>query len=319
MPSSAELKEMLRKALPDLDLIIAWGKGRDALHASPLFIRKEEDLEDLVLGPSCVHNLARYLPDLKGKKVGIVVKGCDSRTVIELLQEDLISREDLTIFGFHCDGVVSTAKLQHLLEGAQVDKIEMDSTTVHATCGDKVHDFPREQVAADKCLTCAYPDALISDEFAGSKAAAEGTDPEARCKTLEELEDMSLEERFQFWEKEMSRCLRCYACRNSCPLCVCRDHCAADSREPHWISQDDSPREKLMFQIMHVFHTAGRCTECGECERACPVGIPLLSLRQKMNREVKRIFDYEAGTDIEATPPLLCFKKEEENIKERSW
>jgi L-lactate utilization protein LutB len=117
----------------------------------------------------------------------------------------------------------------------------------------------------------------------------------------------------------MDRCIRCYACRNACPMCVCRDHCIADTRDPHWLSQETDVQQKWMFQLIHAMHLAGRCTECGECERACPMNIPILSLRQKLNREIKELFDYEAGVDPEGVPPLLTFKVEEANINERGW
>ena len=74
-----------------------------------------------------------------------------------------------------------------------------------------------------------------------------------------------------------------------------------------------------MFQLVHVSHLAGRCTECGECERACPVDIPLMLLRRWMNKQVKDVFEHQAGTVLDQTPPLLTFKVEEERINERGW
>ena len=298
---------------------MAWGHGRDALYA-PLFVREETDLEELAWGPLSVHNLATYLPGLKGKKIGIVVKGCDSRSVVELLQENLINREDITIFGLHCSGVVDLSKIERLLGGYnRLESLDIKNKDVHIKADGTQYVFQTETVLADKCASCAYPDAVLSDHFIGQAGDPPIIERNGQKDTLQVLENMGFDERFQFWQEQMQRCIRCYACRSVCPLCVCRDHCAAQSRDPHWISQDDTPREKLMFQVMHAMHTAGRCTECGECERACPVDIPILVLKQKLNREIKRIFDYQAGLDPEATPPLFSFKEEEQNIKERSW
>lgn len=74
-----------------------------------------------------------------------------------------------------------------------------------------------------------------------------------------------------------------------------------------------------MFQLIHTMHLAGRCTECGECQRACPVNIPILALRRKMNRVIRELFDYQAGLDLQAVPPLFTFQVEEANIEERKW
>lgn len=314
-----ELKESIRKALPELDMVIGWSRGFDPLHATPHFIRREEDLDKLTVGPLSVHNLATYLPGLRGKKIGIVVKGCDSRSVIELLQENLIDREDITIFGYPCQGVVDQAEISKALNRpARIDFCEIKDTKLIIGAGGREQSVELSEVLADKCRSCAYPNALISDHFAGEpaqKREARNGDQDA----LAAFEELPLAERFDFWQKEMDRCIRCYACRNACPMCVCRDHCLAESRDPHWLSQEDTVREKWLFQLIHAYHLAGRCTECGECQRACPMDIPLLLLKKKMNKEIKDIFQYEAGVDPEATPPLLSFKAEEENIKEREW
>jgi len=314
-----ELKDSIRKALPELDVVIGWCGSFDPLHATPHFIRREEDIEKLEIGPLSVHNLATYLPGLRGKKVGIVVKGCDSRSVIELLQEKLIARDDITIFGFPCTGVVDQAKIKKALGYVgNVESCDMSDKSVVIVAAGKAHSLELSDVLADKCHSCRYPDAIISDIFVGDKSG-EAVPAPADYEALATFENLSLPDRFGFWLKELDRCIRCYACRSACPLCVCRDHCAAESREPHWLSQENNVRDKLMFQVIHAYHLAGRCTECGECQRACPVDIPVLMLKQKMNKEIRDIFKYEAGVDPEETPPLLSFKMEEENITEKDW
>ena len=106
------LKEKIREALPGLECVIGWQQGFDSLHATPLFLRTPGDVDKLVWNPLCVHNLSTYLPSFRGKKVGIVLKGCDSRGVIELLQEKLVERENLVLFGIPCSGVADLIKLR---------------------------------------------------------------------------------------------------------------------------------------------------------------------------------------------------------------
>ena len=106
-----ELKAAIKAKLPELDCVIGWQQGYDAVHTVPLFMRTPEDVDKLVWGPFNVNNPATYLPSFKGKKVGIVVKGCDSRSVVELLQENLINRDDVTIFAMPCEGTLDMARV----------------------------------------------------------------------------------------------------------------------------------------------------------------------------------------------------------------
>lgn len=314
-----QLKEKILAELPSLDVVIGWEQGYDALHATPLFIRKPEDVARLMIGPLCANNLATFLPRMKEKKVGVVVKGCDSRAVIELLQEKLIDKENLIVFGLTCDGVVSLSKIQKRIGNiGRVRSAQMDGDAFVVRTGETEHRLPLSEIRINKCENCRFPNALIFDHFIGSP---EDRDDAVRPihQSIDEFDSLSLEERFAFWKKEMSRCIRCYACRNACPMCVCRDHCIATTREPHWLSQENTTSENWMFQMIHVMHLTGRCVICGECERACPMNIPLMLLRRKMNKEVRNVFNYDAGLDPHGTPPLLTFKIEEDNIPEREW
>lgn len=317
MPNLDELKIKIKEKLPDLDMVIGWEQGIDPLRTTPLFMRTEEDVDKMMWGPLCVHNLTTYLPGLKGKKVGVVVKGCDSRSVIELLQEKLINRDDVVVFAMPCAGVVSNKKIQRAVGTLDyVEAVEFNDDSLRLTVEGQAHKLWLKDIGADKCGRCQHHNALVSDVFVGDPILEEAED---NYPDVAEFEALPREERMAFWLKEMDRCVRCYACRNACPLCVCRDHCVAQSRDPHWMTQEDTVQNKWFFQMIHTMHLAGRCTECGECERACPVGIPLLLLKRKMNKEINELFDYKAGTRIEATPPLQAFKVEEDNINERGW
>ena len=317
------LRACIREELAGgLEMVIGWKQGYDALHNTPLFMHSPQDVEKLVWGPLNTHNPATYLPALRGKKVGVVVKGCDSRSVVELLQEKLIDRENIVVFGMPCSGVADLSKVGRALasEGASMGRVESVETVgdgINVIVDGKVLRLAMEDVAADKCLHCKFPGGVIADHFIGAKAPLAAS-ANGRYPDLAALDAMSLSERMAFWRFHMERCIRCHACRNACPMCVCRDHCIAHSRDPYWISQEDSVSEKLMFQIVHALHLSGRCTECGECQRACPMDIPVAALKRQMNRVIWELFEYQAGTDPDAVPPLLAFEMEEKNIHEGS-
>jgi formate dehydrogenase (coenzyme F420) beta subunit len=318
-----ELKASIKKALPGLTCVIGWQQGFDALHNTPLFMRSEADVDKLTWGALNVHNPAVYLPAFRGQKIGVVVKGCDSRSVVELIQEKLQNRDDVVIFGLPCTGVVDLSKVKAKLAAAgtaagAVTAVDTAGATVTVTAGGTTVAMPLAEVRADKCARCQYPNAVLADVYEGDPIAPTPPSPTADA-DLDGLNALTVPERMAFWRYHMDRCIRCYACRNACPLCVCRDHCVAQSREPHWLTQEDTATEKFFFQVVHAMHLAGRCTECGECQRACPMDIPVLALKKHLNRTIHDLFDYQAGVDPQAIPPLLQFKPEEDNIKERGW
>lgn len=316
MSQLTALKDAAAQALPDLDLILGWRQGPGPLRTSPFLIREAKDLDRLVFGPACVNNLASQLANHRGKKVGIAVKGCDSRSVLQLVQEGLVSRESLVIFGLPCTGVVDFAKLAKVCDLDAADSLEVAGGEVRLAVGGKTVTLPRAEALADKCLVCRFPNPVDCDHLIGEPVEIA---PQASLPSQEAFAALSLDERFQFWLGQMERCLRCYACRNSCPMCFCKDVCLADSRDPRWQSQETSVREKLMFQLVHAMHLAGRCTECGECERACPVNIPLMTMKRELAGIMRDLFSYDAGVDPKAKPPLLTFKVVEETIKETEW
>lgn len=314
-----KLKEAIKTKLPELECVIGWEAGYDSAHATPIFMKTPEDVDKLVWGPLNAMNTATYLPLFKGKKVGVVVKGCDSRSIVELLQEKLIDRDDVTIFSIPCEGTLDMGRVNaELGRYTRVDDVSFDEAAVHITVDGKKHSFKVADYAQSKCYSCVTPGAVLADVRFGipdKVNAGNPTPPE-----LAMLDAMSLSERLGFWKSQMDRCIRCYACRNACPMCVCRDFCISESRAPHWMSQEAKPKDKLFFQTIHALHLAGRCTGCGECQRACPVGIPILALRQQIARSVRELFDnYQSGMNPELVPPLLTYSNEEMHIHEKEW
>jgi len=310
-----QLKKAVAETLRGVDVVIAFGQGFDAAHGEPRFVTRAEEVEGLILNPLCEHNLASLLPYRKTKKTGVVVKGCDSRTIVQFLQEGLVKRENLVIIGVPCKGVASAKKLARALDHQSVDSLSFEGDTIVARAPRGEKRIALADVSPDKCRTCQYPTPLIYDVLVGEPIESD-KDPAAVYGDIKELMGKSLEERKAYWEKEISRCTRCYACRNACPLCVCQDSCIAETRDPHWQSQRSTLSEKMMFHLIHAIHLAGRCTECGECERACPMNIPLGKLKKKINMDMLDLFDYVPGVACDDKPPLSTFKVEEAKIGE---
>jgi ferredoxin len=63
-----------------------------------------------------------------------------------------------------------------------------------------------------------------------------------------------------------------------------------------------------MFHIIRAFHVAGRCTDCGECSRACPQNIPLHLLNRKFIKDINECYGtYQAGEEVGQRNPLVNY------------
>ncbi len=293
-----------------VDYIIGFEPGSLKFTTTPLITRDKDDIDRLVINPFIVNNLSAYLTELEGR-VGIVAKGCDSRSIVSLIQDKQIAREDIVIIGIPCPGLIDLSKIEQLAgkDRDEVDDITREGDRVVIVVDGKKQEFPITEVLFDNCLGCDMPTPSEYDILL-SESSPLVTDKTSSRKKIEGLKGTSQEERWSFWEKEFSRCIRCYACRNVCPACFCK-RCFVEESEPQWISPVPQWQDNLMFQVIRNIHVAGRCTDCGECERACPVNIQLRSLAKEMYDIVDDLFQFKAGMDKEAAPLLTAYAVEE--------
>ena len=93
-------------------------------------------------------------------------------------------------------------------------------------------------------------------------------------------------------------------------MCFC-EQCVADKTQPVWIESSSHPRANFAWQMTRVMHQAGRCVDCGECERACPVGIPLNLLTRYTAQVVERRFGHRPSDDPSAESPIGTFRSDD--------
>lgn len=337
MAKIEDLTDVVKRLLAEgkVRSVIAYETSLSGGKARPVFLKKTEDAARLTWDPTCVHNLVRFVVDEKrrqaGRKnpdprpVGVVVKGCDSRAIVILLQEKFIERKDVILIGVSCEktGVVDDRKLAQKLAGRKIVKVEFDGADSFLVSTDRGPvSIPAAEVLADRCRECPAPSPVIFDVLVGEKAERAVPQPFG---SVERIESLSQDEKWAFWEGQLGKCVRCYACRSVCPMCYC-DECVADTinfavtaettaeekaRKIKWLEKSPTPSENTFYHLVRAIHLAGRCIDCGECERGCPVNIPLRLLNKKMEKEAKLLFGYDVGFDPDKPALISCFRDED--------
>ena len=288
--------------------VLGWKRGEFSYDPTPAVFETAQELErDFVYGAFCGANLSKYLirESAGDGRVLVFLKPCDAFSLNQLLAEHRIAREKVYAIGIPCEGMADIFKIKARgIEG--VTGIEEDGAdfTVGTMYG--AERVPKKEVLEERCLVCKSKRHPVYDELIGEEGADEPDD--ARFEAVAKLEAMTADERYAFWQGELSRCIRCNACRNVCPACSC-ETCVFDnpaSGVDHKAAADSF--EESLYHIIRAFHVAGRCTDCGECSRVCPERIPLHLLNRKFIKDIDELYGaYRAGEDEAGKNPLVSF------------
>jgi ferredoxin len=295
MGKEADLQEQIRTKARELlesnqvQCVIGYEMGSQG-QVRPAFIYQADEVERLVWNQGCTHNLVTYLHDKKkparrGEEpphVAIVVKPCDSRGLNLLLAESQIERERVYIIGATCEGIAQGAGFA----GSSAGNLQA------------------------RCLRCEERIPVVYDLLVGEPPKVDVSDDFA---DVAELEAMTPAERVAFWLKHYDRCIRCYACRQVCPGCYC-SVCMFERDDSQWVGIATGIKEKEFFHLGRAYHLAARCIECDECERVCPMELPLSLLNRKLAKEVHELFGYRAGVEPVSGPLLSMLGEGEESL-----
>jgi len=255
------LRQRARKLLEagTVQVIIGYAKGSNG-RRRPLFARRPEQLDQLILEDNPALNLAVYLrkPEIKRLgKAGVVANPAILRSVLQLAAENQYHDSEALFVTRDASGAV----------------VELGSL---------------EQIIA---FVASAPDSPAP--------SGNGSTPKDR------------EARLALWQQEFERCIRCYACRASCPMCYC-EQCIADSNQPQWVPVPPHTLGNLEWHVSRAMHLAGRCVGCGACTEACPAGIPLNLINGFLADLVSKEFGQGAGRTAKLDYPLSVF-----NVKDR--
>jgi formate dehydrogenase subunit beta len=307
----SELVESVEKLLQEkkIDTFLGYQDGSLPLRTSPCFVTELGDVRKLVWNSFCSNNLAVYLRSLlsvrrANTRIGILCKGCDSRSLVNLIVEKQVKREEVVIIGISCPGIINVDKLLSHLEGRQILDFEENDDEIILKFDDGEERYARREFMYESCLNCAYPTPSVYDILI--RVGRHLPEPISPDPVIAEFSQKSRAERWQIFEQELSRCIRCYACRDACPNCYCKE-CFVEQTKPRWFGLTNSLPDVLFYHIIRILHQAGRCVDCGACVRACPENINLRLFTRVLVDEVKERFGFEPGLSLEDSALLATF------------
>lgn len=303
---------MIKRALEllesgEVNRVLGWQKGEFSYDVTPAIFADAEKLRnEFVYDAFCGANLSKYLvkETIKDGKILVFLKPCDTYSFNQLLSEHRIDREKIYAIGVPCDGMVDIERLRANDISAVKDvKVNGDTVVADTIYGERT--VAKSDALAIRCVDCKSKKHVAYDELIGD---AGDVIENNRFDMVEKLENMTADERFEFWRNELSKCIRCNACRNVCPACTC-EKCVFDNVNSGVENKGAANSfEESLFHIIRAYHVAGRCTDCGECSRVCPSNIPLHLLNRKFIKDINELYgEYQAGETVNERGPLISY------------
>jgi ferredoxin len=206
--------------------------------------------------------------------------------------------------------MINHRAVKRAVDYREILKVQEDGDKFNVKCRDFEETFEKEDFLQTNCAICRHRNPVEHDEMV-SEPIEEQKDV-AEYKDVEKIEHMDSDKKWGFFTRMISPCIRCYACRDACPLCYCPT-CFVDESGPQWVGKSTDPIDTMTFHILRAYHCAGRCTDCGACERVCPVGIPVRQFTKKLNKDAQELFSWEAGLTLDERPPLEVYRPDDYN------
>jgi coenzyme F420-reducing hydrogenase beta subunit len=314
------VRDIAKKLLNEkqVDVVIGYSEGTVPLSSAPIIIRREEDVDKLIWNNLCYINLARYLAPLMPQlcdsegnslKIGIIAKGCVGRAVNLLAAEKQVDLENIKMIGINCNGNVNRSKIDIEIGEKEILDVSISGDDILVKGKDWDQKFPFDQYINELCKVCQVKSpSATAETCVGECQELESIHDEFA--DVAEFESKSTEEKWAHIKEELEPCTLCYSCRQACPVCYC-NLCFVDQNLPVWFSKTTQLPDIIVFHLIRAFHLAGRCVACGACSSVCPVGIDLNMITRKLEKIVKKRYDFTSGLNAETIPPMMDFSMED--------
>jgi len=292
------------------------------------------------LAPIMPRNAAQLISEMTrlnppGKKIGVVLRPCELRDLVELVKLKQASLDNLILIGLDCSGTYNLAEYKKYLQDG-------NSTNHPLRKACQVCEYP-SPLNADIVIGLTGTDGIIIEAVSGKGNdvlqdtgfdRAANTEISKRQTALSEEKARRITARDKLFEQmgtdvigpdklldTMASCVNCHNCRVACPICYCKE-CFFDSPTFDWEADKyvswsarkgafKMPADTLLYHLTRCNHMATSCVGCGMCSEACPNDVPVFDIFRLVGSRVQKEFDYVPGRSLDEEPPQTVFKEDE--------